>query len=1071
MRAKKALLAFGCLAVVGEAVAFPLSRTADGWLFGTGELRVTIDAGTGFPSAYHVDGRCAMRSDPSLPSPVGFDREEPWRPQGDPMRPVGKGVRAIDGSTVRSDYQFGQWRGSNYLQLFPKERMVRRWFSWEWTGAAPTKLHRFWVESGRLAARGESAAYVLPAVFPPLKRAARRFSPGHVELGSVYFPMAVADDGAGHSVMAAVNELAPCADFSRAVAIERPGGVTLSTRFETYGWMRPGVAQTVGDLWLVFRDRDCEAQLRHTAEWFAFSGQKVPEGRPDWLRSLALYSLHPCGRNEDRRSDRDGLRLATAYLPYLAALGVNGVWLRPIEDEAPYVPRDYFGFQPAAGGAADLSRYVAEAHRLGIRVWRDAVIHGGRDDSPRAKAHPEWLGWMENGRPDRIWTYDYFHPTWVAAFSNIVRSLSAAYDLDGWRIDVAGGSREPNWNPAVPYARGSFARCQGGLAQQRGIRAACRAAKGDAATLGESMFASSALVSDSIYDFGPNLVWFYRFTDTDLDVCVRNIRRYLHEQQTAMAPDALLMHYEENHDSLQSSLMHGRAGADALFAMTAWIKGYPLVYQEGEDGCFETWRRVLRIRRGVDELTHGSCDYESVTAPYGVFACLRAGREGKSLVLVNFNGRRVRDTARLAGRSIAFDLGPFGYEVRRVEGEPLPSFDALAWVPPAVDAPGEPRVELRGLDGERTVDGARIERIPAAGAMRYRVVDFGGADPTNVQLVVRLPGTERWFAHAADGDFDSPFVVRHPSWNRAVSMVYHGVNEGAVRWRSKDHPLGFSRGRACVGGIRGDRARRVSGFRAASAEVLLLDRVGAERGFAVAVRGLRPDAFVCEVEDVSAAEALAKSDDFTGDPRLTTVMCGWQYEDGGLRVLVQRNGCLRGVWKRVGGEWRRILVNSLVSTDTGIGRANLFGGRGARECKQSEEIDADMRFWRTEDGTLRLDFHGDLRAYGVGGKMTVPIWFRTRYAFRGDKDFGYESAVAVEREFALDEGELALRVRFTSEAGDPALHLRDVTTYGESALAKPCPERHAHDFYWVCGDEPFISPKGQWNGVRMRIVP
>lgn len=1064
-------LAFACLVLAGTGWTFPLAETAEGWCFGPDGLQVSIDRNTGFPSAYRVGGRIVLIADADLPSPVGFDREEPWRPQTESVRPVGEGVRAVDDSTVRADYRFGRWKGSNFIRLFPKERMVCRWFSFEWTGGKAVKLHRFWVENGRLAVRSGNAAYVLPASFPPIKRFARQFVAGHAELGNMYFPMAVADDGAGRSVMAAVNELAPYADFSRAVAIERPGGLSLSTRFETYGWMKPGVAQTVGDVWLVFRDWDCEAQLRHTAEWFAFSGQRVPEGRPDWMRSLALYSMHPCGRNEDYRSDRDGFRLATDYLPYLSALGVSGVWIRPVEDEAPYIPRDYFGFQRGVGGGADLRRYVREAHRLGIRVWRDAVIHGGRDSSPRAKAHPEWLGWMENGKPDRIWTYDYYQPTWVSAFSNIIHSLSETYGLDGWRIDVAGGSREPNWNPDIPYARGSFARCQGGLAQQRGIRAACRAVKADAATLGESMYASSALVSDSIYDFGPNLLWFYRFTDSDLGSCVRNIRRYLHEQQAALAPDALLMHYEENHDSLQSSLMHGRAGADALFAMTAWIKGYPLIYQEGEDGCFETWRRILRIRRGVDELTNGSCDYAAVGAPDGVFACLRGGRKGKSVVLVNFNGRRVRDAVVAAGRTVPFDLGPFGYEVRRIEGEPLPSFDAPAWIPPAVDAPGEPRVEVRGLDGKRKVPGARIEEIRADGVTRYRVSDFGEGDPTNAQLVIRLPGTERWFAHAADGDFDSPFVVRHPSWDRAGSTVYHGVNEGAVRWRSKDHPLGFSPVRACVGGICGNRARRIGGFRASEADVVLLDRLGAERGFAVAVRGVRPEAFAFAVEEISAAEATAKSDDLAGDSRVTTVMCGWLYEDGGLRVLVQRNGCLRGVWKRVDGAWRRVVASALVRTDTGIGRKNLFGGKGTRECKQSEEIDADMRFWREPDGTLRFDFHGDLRAYGVGGKMSVPIWYRTRYAFKGDQSFGFESAVSVERAFGMDEGELALDVRFASEVGDPCMHLQEIVTYGESALVRFDSGRRACEFLWVSGEEPFLSPKGQWNGVKMRIVP
>ncbi len=79
--------------------------------------------------------------------------------------------------------------------------------------------------------------------------------------------------------------------------------------------------------------------------------------------------------------------------------------------------------------------------------------------------------------------------------------------------------------------------------------------------------------------------------------------------------------------------------------------------------------------------------------------------------------------------------------------------------------------------------------------------------------------------------------------------------------------------------------------------------------------------------------------------------------------------------------------------------------------------------------------------------------------------------VSVEREFGMDEGELALDVRFAPEAGDPASHLREVVTYGESALVRSGPGRSTCEFLWVSGEEPFLSPKGQWNGVRMRIVP
>lgn len=73
--------------------------------------------------------------------------------------------------------------------------------------------------------------------------------------------MSLADDGA-HSVMSCVNELSPFADYSRPIAYVGLDGFTLARRFETAGWMRRGERQSLGDLWLSFRDGTAEEHLR-----------------------------------------------------------------------------------------------------------------------------------------------------------------------------------------------------------------------------------------------------------------------------------------------------------------------------------------------------------------------------------------------------------------------------------------------------------------------------------------------------------------------------------------------------------------------------------------------------------------------------------------------------------------------------------------------------------------------------------------------------------------------------------------------------------------------------------------
>lgn len=998
---------------------------------GDDSFRLSFDARTGRLAAVECGGEIALVDDPDVSSPLAFDAEAasvpsasaPWRCEG-----VGPGAEP---DSVAISYSLGEWRGVMLWRVHPADRMLQGTLSFEWSGDAPARLHSITIHHGKVRCGGGAGRYVLAGMFPPVARDFAHFRPGRVEEGSDRTPMAVGDDGA-HSVLLAHDELRPYSDYATPLVTERADGFSLSTRYESAGWIRPGEPQTVGDIWLAFRDGNAEEHLRHTGDWFRKVGMMPPADRPDWVRDIvACYSLHPCGRNDDNRCDPDGLALARSYLPFLEALGANCIWMRPIEDKIPYMPRDYFTLQPGVGTADDLAAYVAEAHSRGIRVWRDAVPHGGAADFPRALAHPEFLAWKEDGKPDAWWTYDYFAPGWISMFSDIVARLTAEAGLDGWRIDVATGSRFPNWNPAVPYARGSFARCQGALAMNRAIRAAARAVTPDAATLGETTHFSGAAVCDSIYDYRPNLLWFWRFTDTPVAKCVRDIRRHLHEIQAALPPGAVQLHYAENHDSHPSLPLFGRAGATALFAMTAFCDGYPLIYQETEDGCFEAMRDILRARRETPELLRGDADYLCVAAPDGVFAVLRTLGENASVALVNFNGRRARGEVSWPGGAFACDLPPFGWEVRRVAGDGECSQLFTNGNCAQIAHSNSNLCGSAALHGKTKYDNT-VEAIPA-----FTVV-------TNEnEIVVRLPGATRWFARTAEGDFESPFFVRHPRLGFVKSTVKHGTHDTAIRWSSALHPFGFTPDRACVGGVFPDgSAVTISGFDTRLAEAVVLDRVAGEPGLAIAIRADDPAGLSCEVSAGGpGGEALPSPASFTGIPELTAVMGGWEWESGGLRLAIRRNGTLRAGWLRdaASGKWRKFVGTVDIRTDTGTGWKGPFGNPDTSVCSQNDAFGDPIRFWREPDGTVHLDFGpGDLRSFG--GRMAVPIWFRTRYTLRpGDSSFELESAISIERDYAAGEGEIALRV-----AGD-----------------------EGRTYRWLTPQTTLSAPKGAWHGVRL----
>jgi alpha-amylase len=105
-------------------------------------------------------------------------------------------------------------------------------------------------------------------------------------------------------------------------------------------------------------------------------------------------------------SDGDGigdLRGLTSRLPYLAGLGVTGLWLTPIHPSPSYHGYDvvdYRAVHPDFGTLADFVAFVAAAHRHGMRVVLDLVVNHTSDRHP-------WFVAARAGDPDSRAAYRF----------------------------------------------------------------------------------------------------------------------------------------------------------------------------------------------------------------------------------------------------------------------------------------------------------------------------------------------------------------------------------------------------------------------------------------------------------------------------------------------------------------------------------------------------------------------------------------------------------------------------------------------------------------------------------------
>jgi alpha-glucosidase len=133
-----------------------------------------------------------------------------------------------------------------------------------------------------------------------------------------------------------------------------------------------------------------------------------------WWRDGVIYQIYPRSFAD---SDGDGLgdlSGITSRLGYLAALGVDAIWLSPIypspDKDFGYDVNDHTAVDPRFGTLADFDLLLEEAHRRGLRVVLDMVLNHTSDQHPwflesrssRLSPRRDWYIWRPpSGSPGR----------------------------------------------------------------------------------------------------------------------------------------------------------------------------------------------------------------------------------------------------------------------------------------------------------------------------------------------------------------------------------------------------------------------------------------------------------------------------------------------------------------------------------------------------------------------------------------------------------------------------------------------------------------------------------------------
>ena len=182
-----------------------------------------------------------------------------------------------------------------------------------------------------------------------------------------------------------------------------------------------------------------------------------------WAYDATIYEL-----NTRQLTEEGTFAAAEALLPEIKESGVDIIWIMPIQPIGELTRKgtlgsyysiiDYCAFNPEFGTRADFEKFLATAHKLGMKVILDWVANHTAPDS-------EWTkndGWhyrdsLGNLMVQYDWTdiskLNYDNQDMRAAMKQAMHWWMDTIGIDGFRCDVAGEVPTDFWNDAMAEIR------------------------------------------------------------------------------------------------------------------------------------------------------------------------------------------------------------------------------------------------------------------------------------------------------------------------------------------------------------------------------------------------------------------------------------------------------------------------------------------------------------------------------------------------------------------------------------------------------------------------------------------
>ena len=309
---------------------------------------------------------------------------------------------------------------------------------------------------------------------------------------------------------------------------------------------------------------------------------------PAWVESAIVYGVIP------RLFGTPGALAIQDRLDQLAELGINAMWLAPINEtnDYGYSVIDYFELRDNFGSKEDFKTMIQAAHERGIRVLMDFVPNHTSNEHPyfkdtveKGQDSPYWDFYDRDENGNYTYYFDWTHlpnlnydnpevrRMMLEAFSYWVRE----FDVDGFRVDACWGvqQRRPDFWPEW--------------------RRELKRIKPDLLLLAEASARDPYNFEngfDAAYDWTQDLgrwawggFWGEQAEKVEARHLVERLKNALLNEPEGYHPDALIFRFLNNNDTGTRFIQtHGEPLTRVATALLLTLPGIPCIYTGDEAG-------------------------------------------------------------------------------------------------------------------------------------------------------------------------------------------------------------------------------------------------------------------------------------------------------------------------------------------------------------------------------------------------------------------------------------------------------------------------------------------------------